>query len=260
MKIKRTDVTWNPVTGFAYGETGRVATHRDRLEQPLHSRKPRTVLVSSMSDLFHEDVPDEFIERVLDTCEGARQHTFRILTKRAERMRDFFSQSNPKSVRCLHQRRNVWLGVLVQDQQDANTRIPLLLQTAAAVRFVSYEPVRGPVHFRFERLPHGAIHSASPRLDWIIVAGESGPRARPFELAWARSTIEQCRAAQVPCFVKQLGRFPRSTFREGEGWERIWWYGSNPDIWVMSGPRDPEGGKPSEWPEDLRIREFPRLS
>jgi protein gp37 len=196
-----------------------VMTHEDRLDQPLRWTKPRKVFVNSMSDLFHEDVPDAFIDRVFAVMALAPQHTFQILTKRAERMREYMSgrrtRRGDRAVRP-HERRapriakgsyswplpNVWLGVSVENQHFADERIPLLLQTPAAVRFISAEPLLGPVD-----LAHWLddIPSGSRRLDWVIVGGESGPGARPFDLAWARSIVQQCQAAGVPVFVKQLG-------------------------------------------------------
>ncbi|MDX1563585.1 MAG: DUF5131 family protein, partial [Gammaproteobacteria bacterium] len=146
----------------------------------------------------------------------------------------------------------VWLGVSAEDQARADERIPHLLETPAAVRFVSAEPLLGPVDFtRISSSPHGAMNALSllpgaRRLDWIIVGGESGRNARPFDLAWARSLVQQCHDAGVPCFVKQFGAFPTN----GGG------PGTIPTC--IPGIRDRKGGDPAEWPEDLRIREFPR--
>jgi protein gp37 len=242
-----------------------VMTHRDRLEQPLRWRKPRRVFVNSMSDLFHEDVPYDFIESVFGVMARAQAHTFQILTKRPERMREFFAHPGRAAwshwapvmdgvpgVRPMRHGEwpgwplpNVWLGVSVEDQATADERIPLLLDTPAAVRFVSYEPALGPVDF-IGGLPSG-LHPAFGFLDWIIVGGESGHGARPFDLAWARSVIEQGRAAGVPVFVKQLGAVAVTHSVRQHG---------SATLFTLK-LRDRKGGDPVEWPEDLRVREFP---
>ena len=291
--------TWNPVTGCtkvsagckhcyaervfprAYAKSGRrfidVATHPDRLEQPLRWRKPRRVFVNSMSDLFHEDIPEEFIDRVWRVMTKARQHTFQILTKRPERMLAYLSrfrpdgdgwmtrdgrpamgelQSGPLTSTPHWPSKHIWLGVSVEDQETANERIPLLLQTPAALRFVSYEPALEPVRWDFSWLPHGSVDSMFPRLDWIIVGGESGPGARPFDIAWARETLLQCRKAGIACFVKQLGARPIAAKMEllAAGWA------VEPDYppCFRLDLRDRKGENPAEWPADLRVQEFPR--
>jgi protein gp37 len=151
---------------------------------------------------------------------------------------------------------NVWLGVSVEDQARADERIPLLLQTPSAVRFISAEPLLGSVDLRSggDVTEVGYIDwlrgfdgsdPPIPRLDWVIVGGESGPGARPFHIEWARAIVTQCQAAHVPVFVKQLGADPRDPH------------------WDMGGMvtlRDRKGGDPSEWPEDLRVREFPAMA
>ena len=257
--IEWTDSTWNPVTGCSkvsegcrncYAEAlslrfGRsrfpwsaqyaaenVVLHPERLEQPLRWRDARRVFVNSMSDLFHEQVPDEFIVRVFAVMSGARQHTFQVLTKRPLRMlawqRRFVESPLP----------NVWFGVSVERQQEANDRIPWLLRTQAAVRFLSCEPLLGPVNLSELRLKNGRRYDAlrgwsygfagdsSPeaghrRIDWVIVGGESGPRRRPMDLDWARSIRDQCTAADVPFFFKQVGgRTPTAGGRELDG--RTW--------------------------------------
>ena len=242
-----------------------VRCHEDRLEAPLHWRAGRPlfdaatgkrvgwdknastrIFVNSMSDLFHEDVPDEFIDRVFAIMALCPQHTFQVLTKRPERMLEYFKsfdgptaiqraietcawaanaalspdpmwsyhlESIPKGLR------NVWLGVLIENQKAADERIPLLLQTPAAVRFVSYEPALGPVNFMGVRVDcnscpdgfHGIDalegHNAPAKLDWVICGGESGPGARPMHPDWARSVRDQCKEAGVPFFFKQWGEW-----------------------------------------------------
>lgn len=177
---------------------------------------------------------------------------------------------------------NVWLGVSVEDQRTADERIPVLLSMPAAVRWVSYEPALGPVDFsRFmwpvhsawpsefrsaeEALAAGAtvtrrrqalVSGSAVFLDWIVVGGESGPHARPFDLAWARSTVTACREAGVPVFVKQLGaNVMRSRCRDCADVDQVGTCES--DGLPCSGLRDRKGGDPSEWPEDLRVREWP---
>lgn len=273
-----------------------VRTHPDRLEQPLHWRKPRKVFVNSMSDLFHEDVPLKFIVQVFATCVVADQHIYQILTKRPERMRTvvndpLFAPLVMDAAQEIIDRRaavdiravswdlpawplkNVWLGVSVEDQKHADERVTLLLKTPAAVRFVSYEPALGPVDF--DNLNDGETMWTRPaetienRLDWIIVGGESGPGARPFNIQWARDVIAQCKAAGVAVFVKQMG---------GNAQERndriadVWYYadGSDMDTEALDADsyryqgapvriklKSSKGGDPAEWPADLRVREFP---
>jgi protein gp37 len=249
-KIEWTDEVWNPITGctkvsqgceHCYAETianrfwatqyppnedgsprkfTNVRLHPERLEDLLKWRKPRRVFVNSMSDLFHEDVPDEFIAAVWGRMIAAPQHTFMILTKRPIRMteivpnlyRDLFT-NEPQVVP------NVWLGVSVEDQATADERIPYLLQTPSAVRFVSYEPALGPVDFNYwltERYGCGGERANAGceecwwqlnKLDWIIMGGESGPGTRPMHPDWALSMRDQCQAAGVPFFFKQWGGY-----------------------------------------------------
>lgn len=292
--IQWTDETWNPVTGctkvsqgckhcyaeriFARPYPGRkftdVRTHPERLDQPLGWLKPRRVFVNSMSDLFHEDVPDEFIDKVWGAMANAPNHTFQVLTKRPARMLAWTGgvDAGKWPMWLLPwPLPNVWLGVSVEDQATADERIPLLLQTPAAVRFVSYEPALAPVNFtrislgksaervawsggpldQFKSVEftvnalRGAKSLKWSGLSWVIVGGESGQKARPFDVDWARSTIAQCKAAGVPCFVKQLGARPvalRDTLDT---------------VGYRMPLNDRAGGDPSEWPEDLRVRQWP---
>lgn len=277
------DADCNPVTESRPRVFTDVLCHEDRLDQPLRWKTPRRIFVNSMSDLFHEDVPDAFIDRVFAVMALAPQHTFQVLTKRAERMRDYFTRQDrhgfsrksningaiwsqlgtTRGSKIKHGGNwqtelpvpNVWLGVSVENQQFADERIPLLLQTPAAVRFISAEPLLGPVDLhgaRYETAPgrfQGAVSSWKPALDWVIVGGESGTAARPFGIAWARSIIAQCRATGVACFVKQVGRRPFVADPETD-----WGVGA-PD--GTFGIRDSHGGDWDEWPADLRVREFP---
>ncbi|MCU1325625.1 MAG: hypothetical protein JWN34_995 [Bryobacterales bacterium] len=228
--------------------TGKVELIEKSLTLPLKWKKPKRIFVNSLSDLFHEGLTDERIDRVFAVMALCPQHTFQVLTKRPERMLEYLS-SVPLNSGPLP---NLWLGVSCEDQDTASARIPLLLQTPAAVSFVSYEPALGPVDFT--RLSDGRINSLNAvyvtgeNLDWIIVGGESGPGARPFDIQWARSTIAQCKAAGVACFVKQLGAKPF-------GWK----FPHLPDS-DISPLKDRKGGDPLEWPEELRVQEFPEVA
>ena len=309
--VARTNGTWR--------WTGRVELVPSKLDEPLRWRKPRQVFVNSMSDLFHEALADEAIAAVFGAMALAPQHTFQILTKRPGRARawfDWLRRRAPQDLAslaflCVAMAQqamraarpdarvgrldrldgadgagwpwplpNVWLGVSVEDQATADERIPLLLRTPAAVRWVSYEPALGPVDFgRYIGGPDedgdcvrcGLAWSEDvpdcppgfgPRVDWLVIGGESGPGARPFMVEWARSTIAACRAAGVPVFCKQLGARPllgsvREEFdppmrhgRRGVITARI----TETQLRLASR----KGGDPSEWPEDLRVREWPR--
>lgn len=272
----------------AHGWTGKVALVPEKLEEPLHWRKPRRVFVNSMSDLFHEKLANEDIAAVFGVMAGCPQISFQVLTKRPERMLEWFAwaaDSPPISAlaRCVVEAENrlrrwpvyqpafrvpwplpnVWLGVSVEDQRTADERIPMLLEVPAVVRFVSYEPALGPVDCgdffgRYREI--GAKLLAIP--DWLIVGGESGPKARPFNVAWARSAIRQCRDAGVPVFMKQLGAnpVPLSGMRL-ESFNAL--TGRRHRGWIDDGPHaisDPAGADPSEWPIDLRVREFPEVA
>ena len=183
--------------------------HPDRLDAPLHWKKPRRVFVNSMSDLFHKDVPFEFVDQVFATMAWMQEHTFMVLTKRADRMEEFFNEAGNPSRR--HILPNVWLGVTVENQKAADERIPLLLQTPAAVRFVSVEPMLRPVDitsylnslYIIGNVPENTIYE--PPLDWVICGGETGPGARPMHPDWVRSLRDQCQAAGVPFFFKSWG-------------------------------------------------------
>jgi protein gp37 len=225
--------------------------HPNRLDVPLRKRKPTVYFVNSLSDLFHEDVPDEFIDRVFSAMALAPRHTFQVLTKRAQRMRDYVNtefRSNRvlAAMQALTPDRgvwswptwreafaHVWLGCSVENQRFADERVPLLLQTPAAVRFLSCEPVLGAVDLRqflisaraygFHRNgnPKPMPERDIPRLDWVIGGAESGPKPRPTNIEWARSLRDQCVAAGVPFFWKQNGgRTSKSGGRELDG--RTW--------------------------------------
>jgi protein gp37 len=225
-EIEWTDATWNPVTGCTkispgcqncyaermamrlkamrqhrYRNGFAVTLHPDLLTQPLRWIKPRMIFVNSMSDLFHKNIPSKFIETVFEVMAKAHWHVFQILTKRAERLE------------CLSSKivwpNNVWIGVTIENQ-DCIRRIRYLKKVPAAVRFVSLEPLLGHIY----QLP-------LDKIDWVIVGGESGPRARPLKPEWVRNIRDQCLDEGVPFFFKQWGGFKKSrNGRQLDG--RIW--------------------------------------
>jgi protein gp37 len=219
-----------------------VATHFSRLNQPLRWRSPRRIFVNSMSDLFHEAVHTEFIDGVFAVMAMAPQHVFQVLTKRPDRMREYLSRRlvtdgiEFEMIGMLFDKRcrgkepeslilplpNVWLGVSVENQTTADERIPLLLDTPAAVRWISAEPLLGDINLRscLHRSPSAAFSSGrvtadmpawtrfgSTAIDWVVVGGESGPKARAMHPDWARNIHNQCAAAGVPFLFKQWGEW-----------------------------------------------------
>lgn len=210
-KIEWTEQTWNPATGCtkvspgckhcyaetmaarlkAMGASGyergfRLALHPSRLTQPIQRKKPTIWFVNSMSDLFHERVPDKFLDQVFETIRSTPYHTYQILTKRAERLPQYFSER-----KCP---RNVWLGVSVEDRRYGVPRIEHLRQVDARVRFLSIEPLLedvGPMDLR-------GIH-------WVIVGGESGAKARPMRPEWVDAVRRQCEQQHAAFFFKQWG-------------------------------------------------------
>ena len=201
--------------------------HPERLDKPLHWRKPRRIFVCSMSDLFHEAFTDEDIADVMLRTIQAHQHTYVILTKRPERMREWFAMwTHDERGELTYAPTNLWLGVTVENQARADERIPVLLDTPAAVRFVCCEPLLGAVDLRMLHYQgitnidalegrHGVIQPGAghcAKLDWVIVGGENGPGARPMEPGWLTNIGRQCKAAGVPLWVKGVG----SGFRVGD--------------------------------------------
>ena len=218
--IEWTEATWNPVTGctqvspgcahcyakrFAerfrgvpghpYEQGFEVVQRPERLDQPLRWKRPRTIFVNSMSDLFHEAVADGFVASVFEVMERAERHTFQVLTKRPERAAAL-APSLPWPP-------NVWLGVSVENQRWT-ARVDALREIPAAVRFLSCEPLLGPLALDLEGV------------GWVIAGGESGPRARPMDIAWARGVRDQCLASGVPFFFKQWGEHGPDGRREGK--------------------------------------------
>ncbi len=233
-KIEWTDATWNPVRGCTkispgckncYAETfaerfrgvrGHPYEHGfdlrlvpEKLTQPLFWGRPRMIFVNSMSDLFHEKVPDDYIVSVAQVMKAANWHTYQVLTKRSERMQSLLK------TRLLFAARlpNIWWGVSVEDRRHGLPRIEHLRTSAAAVRFLSIEPLIEDVG----ELRLSGIH-------WVIVGGESGPGARPMDEAWVRSILKQCRRAKVPFFFKQWGGVRKSKngrLLDGRTYDRI---------------------------------------
>ena len=289
-KIEWTDATWNPTTGCdrvspgcancyaldlaarlkamgvaAYQKDGGRASgpgfgltlHPDRLDMPLRWRKPRRIFVNSMSDLFHEDVPDNFISLCFQIMSLAPQHTFQVLTKRSERMHDLMPWLLEREGDGLPLP-NVWLGTSVENQHWADVRIPILLDTPAAVRFLSCEPLLGRLDLTrwlrksvssvdyHQRVGYDAAPGAADRIDWMIAGGESaGPAKRALverwqegigpdagwewvpkaqSLLWIQNIRDQCQAAGVPFFFKNWGG-PRPTsggrLLDGRTWDQF---------------------------------------
>lgn len=241
--IEWTDTTWNPVTGctkvspgcahcyaeaitlrfrrggaFLPGETT-INLHPERLSLPLSWRSPRRIFVNSMSDLFHDEVPLDFIRQVFKVMSQAEQHTFQILTKRHERLRTLAEQ--------LDWPPNVWMGVSVENQYWADRRIPALIDVPAAVKFLSVEPLLKPVNLR----PYlKDIH-------WVIVGGESGPKARPTQLDWITDLRDQCQQLRVAFFLKQLGGHPNKRGHDKALLDGSLWREMPQPVYAWSGTR-----------------------
>ena len=276
-KIEWTDATWNPIRGCSrvsegcrncYAEsiaarfsgpgqayeglvemtpsgprwTGKVTLQVEHLNDPLRWKRPRRIFVNSMSDLFYEGVSDEWIDQIFIVMALAATHTFQILTKRPDRMAEYFGElfaghmyevagksEHPEAVMAAFANGlpNVWAGVSVEDQRNADERIPLLLQTPAALRFISAEPLLGPIDLALDCIDkdekgrpfylhdkemwhpcdYACGKDIAGGIDWVIVGGESGPDARPMHPDWARSLRDQCISANVPFFFKQHGEW-----------------------------------------------------
>jgi protein gp37 len=264
---------YRPGVGVVW--TGAVRTLPDRLDLPLRWRKPRMIFVDSQSDLFHDHVPDEFIARVFAVMAATPRHTYQILTKRHARMRSLLSsddfrllakekhgdlrlsglikgQGGPIVINAFPPK-NVWLGVSVEDQQWADIRIPALLDTPAAVRWLSCEPLLGPVNLagpvdQHGHRPHptywltGRPHwgtpdaqglqpiEVGPRIDWVVVGGESGHGARPMHPDWARALRDQCQAAGVPFLFKQWGEWGPAPWKVPVCDPAVGWQGTDEEL------------------------------
>lgn len=260
--------------------TGGVRTVPEALERPLKWKRPRRVFVNSLSDLFHHAVPFEFIAAVFGVMAATPKHTYLVLTKRPERARDFFawyegsSGAGATSAAALYEAAdyvcggeqdriawgeiiesdpswplsNVHLGASIEDQATADERLPILLDLPAALHWASYEPALGPV--RLDWALWREHLEGRPALRWLVIGGESGPKARPFHLDWAEDLLAFCEGAGCPVFVKQLG---------ASAWLEVPATGAPDD----DGDRrrlvltDRKGGDWNEWPEGLRVREVP---
>lgn len=191
-----------------------------KLQEPLKWKKPQMIGVQFMGDLFHEDIPFELVDEVFHTIAVCPHLTFQILTKRPERMLEYMTTS--EYVKGIETVKNIWLGVSVEDQATADQRIPFLLKTPAAVRFVSIEPMLGAVdlskwyhedscgcldRYDIKDCPHCKNTGVVKEFDWVICGGESGPNARPMHPDWVRSLRDQCKSASVPFFFKQWGEW-----------------------------------------------------
>lgn len=283
--IEWTDKSWNPIAAYHEGKRGWMcskpstgcqhcyaekinlrlgnglrytpenATKVDwqlvNLDEPGKWRKPQRCFVQSMGDLFHESLPDELIGRVWSKMLEFPQHTFQVLTKRPGRMRELVTRLTDEAARKgLRSADHIWLGTSVENQEQADKRVPELLKIPAKVRFLSCEPLLGPVNLRSIPLTDGGLldslkgidtrnecHYVS-RVDGVIVGGESGPNARPMALEWAIDLREQCRLAGVPFHFKQMGARPM--------------LGGKP--YPIS---DAKGGVWDEFPPELQVRELP---
>ncbi len=189
--------------------TGEVRVVEEHMDDPTRWRKPRMVFVNSMSDLFHEGLHGNTISRVFHVMEANRRHTFQVLTKRPGRVVGWFADNYRSEWPS-----NVWIGTSIEDQETADERIPHLLRVPAPTRFLSVEPMLGPVDVDKwirgavaidEPRPNWQVIGAAPKIHWVIVGGESGPGARPMHPSWAQSLRDQCVAARVPFFFKQWG-------------------------------------------------------
>lgn len=227
--IEWTGSTWNPVTGCVKISPGcmhcyaermavrlklmgqpnyvngfKLAMHEHALELPLKWKKPQTIFVNSMSDLFLKDVPTSFIKKVFDVMNHAKWHTFQVLTKRADRLQALSPE--------LPWKQNIWMGVTVENT-DYTHRIDFLRESGAYIKFLSIEPLLGPIS-----------NLNLDDIDWVIVGGESGPGARPMDPAWVLDIRDQCRSAGVPFFFKQWGGVRKKNagrLLEGRTWNEM---------------------------------------
>lgn len=253
-KIEWADATWGPIRGCSrvsagcvhcYAETmaarfsgpgqpydglirdrkwsGVVRLIPERLEDPIRWQKPRRIFVNSMSDLFHEELTDATIDRVFDVMERAPRHTFQVLTKRPHRSLSYTAR------RYVRGPAHVWIGTSIEDQKACGERLESIRDTAAGVRFVSAEPLLGPIDFGFR--------GGGESVGWVIVGGESGPGARRCDIRWIDKIVHQCENARIPVFVKQLGA----------------------NVTIDGRPvklKHPKGGDGDEWPEIGEGEEF----
>lgn len=251
---------------------GSVEFVESQLLKPLSWKKPKRIFVCSMSDLFHENVPDEWIDKVMAVIALSSQHTFQVLTKRPHRAKEYFSQTDlpnrwyQSAIDFLWQAvekdfgglinlqtyfmnrpyplPNLWLGTTVENQDLANQRIPILLEIPAVVRWLSLEPLLGDIKLDFTNYVddwNTSVDIGCHKVSWVVVGGESGRNARPCAIGWLTSVVQQCHSANIPVFVKQLGSncvvLPGLSF----------------------GYSDRKGGDIAEFPPHLQIRQFPQV-
>lgn len=265
-RIEWTDATWNPVTGctkvssgcrncYALRDWSRlsanpgtvyfgraftdVRAHAERLDTPLRWKRPRRIFVNSMSDLFHAAVPDAFIDQVFEVMERATHHTFQVLTKRAERMRRYLIDRRTREVP-----RHIWIGVSAEDQLTWHERVPWLLAAPVTTRFLSAEPLLGSIDGRGRTVSAEKISIPLTTdwpiggLSWVIVGGESGPKARPSPAGAVRWLRDQCHATEVPFFFKQWGEWvpveqlPRDFDTTGYDF-----FKDGAEVWVRAGKK-----------------------
>jgi len=263
--------------------TGKINFVPDALNIPLQRKKPTKFFVNSMSDLWHESVTDEQIAEIWAVMQATPEHRYQVLTKRPQRMLHWITEYWGGIWRASRNKilPNVWVGVTVEDQKSADERIPLLLQVPASVRFLSCEPLLGEIDIDRAMYPNGGNSTfgftdgfgEEAFLQWVIVGGESGHNARPCNIEWIRSIVRQCQAAHVPVFVKQLGSVPiirKYTLEEYHAQKSPEFefpegtlFGNKTGDPLLNGLQvllqDRKGGNITEFPEDLKIREFPVL-
>lgn len=284
-------------TGLPYNRKSRdlvrIGIDDATLAKPLQWRKPRKIFTCSMTDLFAEWVTDDMLDRIFAVMALAPQHTFQLLTKRPERMRAYMNDP-ATTLRVVHASdtpdgerriplgcwnwplRNVWAGTSVENQAMADLRTPELLATPAAVHYLSMEPLLEGVDLTRLNLGNGdhgdcLNHRATDiwsgagneprnwgRIDWVIVGGESGPKARPCDVGWIRSIVAQCQGAHVKVFVKQIGACSFDPIDGASNPAGFDWRQPIGDTYRLN-VRDRRGADPSEWPASLRVREFPEV-
>jgi protein gp37 len=259
------------------------------LLQPLHWKKGRTIFPCSMTDWMADFVPDEWRDKMLAVMALTPQHTYLTLTKRADRQREYLSASigrtpgsrragaiqlaadeivgdRGKAHQCMDAAgwpiRNLWMGVSAENQKYWDERTSELNVTPAAVRWVSAEPLLSPIDCGTAIYPGYHEGKHAPGIDWVVVGGESGPGARSMNIEWARNIVSQCQAAGVAVFVKQLGAKPflhrhKSAHMEKPGFKL---HVESLEIKQEFDLNDRKGGDMSEWPEDLRVREYPQAA
>jgi protein gp37 len=242
---------------------GTVEFVENQLDRLLRWKKGKRIFLCSMADMFHENVPFEWIEKIFSIIHETPQHTYQILTKRPERMIEFFhwylAPKNDTSFFHWTMPDNIWLGVSCENQAMADKRIPLLMEIPAKVRFLSCEPLLEPINLSkflpiewseiaedwIESWPGIGSYSRDAYPDWIIVGGESGAGSRPCHIDWIRDIASQCQSAKVPVFIKQLGSNAIATRSDNTGNYKL-------------KLKDRKGSDILEWFDDLRLQQFPK--